>query len=66
MVVGDYSGDEYDWGVERYFNGVAAGFKLVSSTEIKATVPSGATTGPVVVTTPKGKLTSNKSFTISN
>jgi uncharacterized protein (TIGR03437 family) len=48
------------------FNGAAAAFKLVSSTEITATVPSGATTGPVVVTTPKGKLTSNKSFTISN
>jgi uncharacterized repeat protein (TIGR03803 family) len=47
------------------FNGVAAAFTLVSSTEITATVPSGASTGPVVVTTPKGKLTSNKSFTIS-
>jgi hypothetical protein len=48
------------------FNGAAAAFTLVSSTEITATVPSGATTGPVVVTTPKGKLTSNKSFTISD
>jgi uncharacterized repeat protein (TIGR03803 family) len=47
------------------FNGVAAAFTLVSSTEITAAVPSGATTGPVVVTTPKGKLTSNKSFVIS-
>jgi uncharacterized repeat protein (TIGR03803 family) len=48
------------------FNGAAAAFTLVSSTEITATVPTGATTGPVVVTTPKGTLTSNKSFTISN
>ncbi len=48
------------------FNGAAATFTLVSSTEITATVPSGATTGPVVVTTPKGKLQSNKNFMISN
>jgi hypothetical protein len=30
-----------------------------------AVVPSGATTGPVVVTTPSGPLTSNASFRIS-
>jgi uncharacterized repeat protein (TIGR03803 family) len=47
------------------FNGAAAAFTLVSSTEITATVPSGATTGSVVVTTPKGKLQSNRSFTVS-
>jgi uncharacterized protein (TIGR03437 family) len=46
------------------FNGTAASFTLVSSTEITATVPTNATTGPVVVTTPKGKLTSNRSFNI--
>ncbi len=48
------------------FNGTAATFTLVSSTEITATVPTGATTGPLVVTTPKGKLTSSKNFTITN
>jgi uncharacterized repeat protein (TIGR03803 family) len=47
------------------FNGVAAtSFKVVSDTFLIAVVPSGATTGPVVVTTPSGTLTSNKSFTI--
>jgi uncharacterized repeat protein (TIGR03803 family) len=47
------------------FNGVAAtSFKVVSDTFMTAVVPSGATTGPVVVTTPGGTLTSNKSFTI--
>jgi len=47
------------------FNGVAAtGFKVVSDTYMTAVVPTGATTGPVVVTTPSGKLTSNVSFRV--
>ncbi|HEY6292565.1 MAG TPA: choice-of-anchor tandem repeat GloVer-containing protein [Terriglobia bacterium] len=41
------------------FNGVAAGFTVESSTYIEATVPTGATTGPVQVTLPTGTLTSN-------
>jgi uncharacterized repeat protein (TIGR03803 family) len=36
------------------FNGMAATFTVVSSSEITAVVPSGATTGKVVVTTPGG------------
>jgi uncharacterized repeat protein (TIGR03803 family) len=47
------------------FNGAAASFTLVSSTEITATIPTGATTGPIVVTTPKGAYTSNKNFQIT-
>ena len=47
------------------FNGTAAGFTVVSSTEITATVPKGATTGPVLVTTPGGTLKSNKAFSIT-
>jgi hypothetical protein len=31
------------------FNGAAAKFKVISSSEITTTVPSGATTGPVKV-----------------
>jgi len=47
------------------FNGVAAPtFKVTSDTFMTAVVPTGATTGPVVVTTPTGKLTSNKNFRI--
>ena len=47
------------------FNGVpATSFDIVSDTFMTAVVPSGATTGPVVVTTPNGTLTSNKSFQI--
>jgi uncharacterized repeat protein (TIGR03803 family) len=46
------------------FNGVASTFRVVSDTYLTAVVPSGATSGPVVVTTPSGTLTSNKSFKI--
>jgi uncharacterized repeat protein (TIGR03803 family) len=47
------------------FNGTAAtSFKVVSSTEITATIPSGATTGTVTVTTPSGLLISNVVFRI--
>src|SRR6266404_315881 len=48
------------------FNGVpASSFKVVRGTFIKATLPAGATTGPVTVTTPTGTLTSNVNFTVS-
>jgi uncharacterized repeat protein (TIGR03803 family) len=47
------------------FNGSPATFKVVSSTEIAATVPSGATTGPIEVKTPSGTLTSNVNFQVS-
>jgi uncharacterized repeat protein (TIGR03803 family) len=47
------------------FNGIAAtNFTVVSDTFMTAVVPSGATTGPVVVTTPSGTLTSNKNFVV--
>jgi uncharacterized repeat protein (TIGR03803 family) len=46
------------------FNGTAAVFKVVSPTEITTTVPSGATTGLVRVTTPSRTLTSNVSFLV--
>jgi uncharacterized repeat protein (TIGR03803 family) len=43
-------------------NGMSASFNVVSDTFIKATVPPGATTGYVTVTTPSGTLTSNVPF----
>jgi uncharacterized repeat protein (TIGR03803 family) len=46
------------------FNGTSAAFAVVSDTEITATVPSGATTGRVKVTTPSGMLTSNAVFRV--
>jgi uncharacterized repeat protein (TIGR03803 family) len=48
------------------FNGTpATNFTVLSDTYMTAVVPSGATSGPVLVTTPSGTLTSNKSFRIS-
>jgi uncharacterized repeat protein (TIGR03803 family) len=38
------------------FNGIAANFTVISSTEIQATVPAGATSGVVTVVTPSGTL----------
>ncbi len=46
------------------FNGVQTTFNVVSSTEITTTVPSGATTGKVQVTTPSGTLSSNVNFQV--
>jgi uncharacterized repeat protein (TIGR03803 family) len=47
------------------FNGVAASFNVVSDTYLTATVPSGSTTGFVTVTTPSGKLKSNRKFRVT-
>lgn len=46
------------------FNGVSATFTVVSNTYIKATVPSGATSGIVQVATPSGTLSSNTAFNV--
>jgi len=46
------------------FNGVAASFNVVSDTYLTASVPDGATTGFVTVTTPGGKLKSNREFQV--
>jgi uncharacterized repeat protein (TIGR03803 family) len=47
------------------FNGTTAAFIVVSDTEITATVPTGATSGTVVVTTPSGTLYSNPAFRVT-
>jgi uncharacterized repeat protein (TIGR03803 family) len=46
------------------FNGTAAVFQVVSSSEITTTVPAGATTGKVKVVTPNGTLFSNVPFRV--
>jgi uncharacterized repeat protein (TIGR03803 family) len=45
-------------------NGTPASFTVVSDTFIRATVPDGATTGYVTVTTSSGTLTSNVPFNV--
>jgi uncharacterized repeat protein (TIGR03803 family) len=46
------------------FNGTAAAFTVVSNSSITTTVPVGATTGTVTVTTPGGTLSSNVPFRV--
>jgi uncharacterized repeat protein (TIGR03803 family) len=46
------------------FNGRPAQFTVVSDTFLTATVPPGAATGLITVTTPKGTLTSNRKFQV--
>ncbi|AII52983.1 hypothetical protein N008_13480 [Hymenobacter sp. APR13] len=48
------------------FNGVPAiSFTAISPTQVLATVPAGATTGPVVLTTPAGTATAPGSFVVT-
>ncbi|BAV33895.1 hypothetical protein SCL_1590 [Sulfuricaulis limicola] len=46
------------------FNGVAAQFTVVSTTQIQAAAPIGAGSGPIRVTNPDGMATSTQSFTV--
>jgi uncharacterized repeat protein (TIGR03803 family) len=48
------------------FNGTPAAFTVVTSTEITATIPKGATTGTIEVTTASTILKSNRTFAITN
>ena len=48
------------------FNGTSASFTVNSSTQITATVPTGATTGTIGVIAPGGLATSSGSFTVTS
>jgi len=47
------------------FNGVSASFQVLNAQFVSATVPAGATTGPVTVTNAGGKATSTQTFTVN-
>ena len=60
-------GTKFDGATAVQFNGVnAAGFSVNAGTNISATVPAGATTGPIKVTTPTGSATSANNFAVLN
>ncbi len=48
------------------FNGAAATVTSTTATQIVTTVPSGATSGPIAVTTPDGSTTSADAFAVIN
>jgi hypothetical protein len=45
------------------FNGTSASFSIDSETQITATVPSGATTGPILLSQPAGGVNSSTNYT---
>ena len=47
------------------FNGKSASFTVNSDTQVTATVPTGATTGKIVITTPGGSAASASGFTVN-
>src|SRR5207237_4989287 len=60
------SGTNYNGATAVLFNSVSASFTVNSATAITTTVPAGATSGPISVTTPGGTATSAASFTVIN
>lgn len=48
------------------FNGVAASFTITSDTVIQTAVPTGATNGPITVSTPAGAATSTNNFMVAS
>jgi len=47
------------------FNNTTASFHVTAGTQISATVPSGAATGPIVVASPSGTFTTSSNFVVT-
>jgi hypothetical protein len=58
-------GDNFTGATAVTFNGVSASYTVETALQIKATVPAGATTGPIQVTTSNGTATSQTNFTVA-
>ena len=59
------SGTNFSGATAVTFNTVSAGFVVDSATSMRAQVPSGATSGPIRVTTPGGTATSASGFVVT-
>jgi hypothetical protein len=57
-------GNKFTGTSEVAFNNTVAAFSVDSDTQIRATVPAGATTGKISVTTPAGKVFASTNFTV--
>ncbi len=58
-------GNNYNGATAVRFNGTSATFTVNSNTRITATVPPGATTGKISVTTPAGTAQTERNFTVN-
>ena len=63
---GTVSGGSFTTSSVKFNTTTATTFHVDSATQITATVPTGATTGKISVTTPGGTATSAANFTVSN
>ena len=59
-------GDNFNGASSVTFNGTSASFTVVSNSQISTTVPPGAGSGPIRVTTPEGTALSSSDFTVLN
>ncbi len=59
------TGNHFNTATNVSFNGVSASFTVNSNTQITATLPLGATTGAITVTSPSGTGTSASNFTVN-
>jgi streptogramin lyase len=59
------SGTNFTGATAVAFNGITASYTVNSATQITATVPARASSGPISVTTPGGTATSSSSFTVA-
>lgn len=58
------SGTNLNWTTKVTFNGKVAGFVVIRPTELLLTVPAGATSGPIEVTTLGGVVASTTNFVV--
>jgi len=58
------TGTNLNWTTKVTFNGKVAGFVIIRPTELLLTVPAGATTGPIEVTTLGGVIATTTAFVV--